>query len=61
MIESLLFLNFAAILLLAAILSLYNLRQARALEQARSALEDWVMLQIRRPRTAGLGGRSIAG
>lgn len=52
MIESLLFLNFAAILLLAAILSLYNLRQARALEQARAALEDWVMLQIRRHREA---------
>ena len=52
MIESLLFLNFAAILLLAAILSLYNLRQARALEQARTALEDWVMLQIRRHREA---------
>ncbi len=52
MIESLLFLNFAAILLLAALLSFYNLRQARALEQARSALEDWVMLQIRRHREA---------
>lgn len=52
MIESLLFLNFAAILLLAAILSLYNLRQARALEQARAALEDWVMLQLRRHREA---------
>ena len=52
MIDSLLFLNFAAILLLAAILSFYNLRQARALEQARAALEDWVMLQLRRHREA---------
>ena len=52
MIDSLLFLNFAAILLLAALLSLYNLRQARALEQARAALEDWVMLQLRRHREA---------
>ncbi len=52
MIDSLLFLNLAAILLLAALLSLYNLRQARALEQARAALEDWVMLQLRRHREA---------
>ena len=52
MIDSLLFLNFAAILLLAALLSLYNLRQARALERASSALEDWVMLQLRRHREA---------
>ena len=54
MIESLLFLNFAAILLLAAILSLYNLRQARALEQARAALGLKPLARIAAFGTSGL-------
>lgn len=50
MFESLLVLNLSADLLLAAILCLYSLRQARALEHAGAALEDWVMFEIRRHR-----------
>jgi hypothetical protein len=52
MIETLILINLMAVLLLAAILSFYNTRQARALEAARSALEAWVMLQVKRHREA---------
>ena len=52
MIETLIIINLMAILLLAAVLTFYNTRQARALEAARAALEEWVMLQVKRHREA---------